>query len=53
VADDVYVVLRVQYERAEILCTTTHPNITVQLTHEGRDIAVDNKFVSFSPKVWY
>lgn len=44
----------VQYETAEIPCTPTHPNVTVSLSLQGRGpVNVDNKYITFSPKVGF
>ena len=41
----------VQFQTATIPCTTTHPDVKVQLEVEGRGpVAVDNKLISFSPR---
>ena len=44
----------VQFQTATIPCTTTHPDVKVQLELEGRGpVAIDNKHISFSPRVGF
>jgi len=43
----------VQFQTATIPCTPTHPDVKIQLEREGRPVAVDNKLISFSPRVGF
>ena len=41
-----------QYETASLPCQPTHPNVSVALELQGRGpVTVDNKYITYSPKV--